>query len=177
YFQRRIHRRYLVILSEEAEDTCFYFLFFQPLCAAFREHYAGGVLCICGPSEQQNRLISLIPVREHITDPGGSAQTNGKHALRIRIQRARVSDLLLSRDPPQTCHHVMGSISFFFINIQYPVDHSSTCAPAVSSAPSPLSFSALSSWRRICPVILLITSWLDPFIVTPAALTCPPPPK
>lgn len=95
-----------------------------------------------------NRTASYVyPFPWHITYLCCSSQTNRKHAFRIRVQRACMSDLLLPHNSTQLCHYIMGCI-LFFVYVQNSIYHNN----------SVFLFYASFSCNVICLSRLLITS-------------------
>ena len=84
---------------------------------------AARVLGIRLHAEKHHGPIGLPLVRQHAAEPGRLPQTYGKHPLRIRIQGARMADLLHFQNPSELRHHIVRSEPPLFIYIQHSLVH------------------------------------------------------
>ena len=125
YLQRRIHGRYLHLLSLKGKNRPLDLLhrYLLPFIAAVRKHTPPDILCVRSNAQCHLRHIFLAPVSQHIAEFCGISETYRQHALRIRIQGSRMPDLFLAADPSEFRHHIIGGKIFLLFYNQYSVKH------------------------------------------------------
>ena len=76
-----------------------------------------------GSSKQKNSFIRFIPISDNVTKLGCLSKTHWKYSGRIRIKGSSMSDFFLMYNAAKLCHYIMGSKTWFFLNIKNSAYH------------------------------------------------------